>query len=233
MKTRIFYPIVIFLFILSHSCASLEQFSDGRATRFSVHAGVNSGGITENTDMSVVPGAAAPPEAIVDAFSGSTTTGYHIGGRVTQRVRRLELETGLDYMVNHQSFNYIDAGNYYMGQRDLEVTQFMIPVTLNIPVLNLLVPASDLRLRVGYMGQVNRVTTMDMGILPGYSIHDWSGGLTLGITAYPFHFNNGSQLGFYLDAYRGGQVYEDFYNQPSFEMPGSSFGKLGITYKFR
>jgi hypothetical protein len=40
-------------------------------------------------------------------------------------------------------------------------------------------------------------------------------------------------LGLYLDAYRGGQIYEDFYNLSSFEMPGSSFYKLGVIYQLR
>ena len=136
-------------------------------------------------------------------------------------------------MYNLQSFNYIDAGNFYIGQRNLDVSQLMIPVTLNLPLLHSILPSSDLRFKIGGLGQLNLVTLTDMGILPEYSINGWSGGLTAGLSAYPVHFGNGSQLGFYIDVYRGSQIYADYYNQASFEMPGSSFVKLGLTYKFR
>lgn len=233
MKTNIL-PFVTILFVLvAGSCAPVTQIETGHKTRVSLYAGANKGGITENTDMSVVPDAVAPPEAIVDAFTGATSTGYNAGVHVSRKIRRLEIETGVDYMYNYQSFNYIDAGNFYMGQRDLDVSQFMVPVTLNIPFMNFLLPSSGLMIKLGYVGQLNLVTVQDMGILPDYSLRRSTGGLTLGITAYPFRFHDGSRLGFYLDAYRGSQVYEDFYNLPVYEMPGSSYVKCGITYKFR
>ena len=58
------------------------------------------------------------------------------------------------------------------------------------------------------------------------------GGL-FGISAYPVRFGNGSKLGFYVDAYRGSQIYEDYYNQKVFETPGSNFVKGGIRYRFK
>lgn len=233
MKTSILPTAIILFALIAGACAPLTRFERRSKTSVSFYAGANVGGITENTNMSVVPGAEAPPEAIVDAFTGATHTGVHAGVHVGRRLGRMELETGLDYMYNYQSFNYIDAGNFFMGQRNLDVSQLMIPVTLNIPLLNSLLPTSDMKIRIGYLGQVNLVTIADMGILPEYSVNDWSGGLTAGLAAYPVHFGNGSQLGFYLDAYRGSQIYEDYYNQADFEMPGSSFIKMGITYKFK
>jgi hypothetical protein len=233
MKQNIVHFAAILLLLVAGACAPLSRFESRSKTSISIYAGANVGGITENTDMTVVPGAEAPPEAIVDAFSGATHTGVHAGVHVARRLGRMELETGLDYMYNYQSFNYIDAGNFYIGQRNLDVSQLMIPVTLNIPLLYSLLPSSDLRLKIGYLGQVNLVTVANTGILPDYSVNGWSGGLTAGLAAYPVHFGNGSKLGFYLDAYRGSQIYEDYYNQAGFEMPGSSFIKMGITYKFK
>jgi hypothetical protein len=233
MKQKIFQLATILLLLAAGSCAPLSEFGSRSKTTLSIHAGANVGGITENTDMSVVPGAMAPPEAIVDAFTGATHTGIHAGMHVSRSLGRLELETGLDYMYNYQSFNYIDAGNFYMGQRNLDVSQLMIPVTVNLPLLNSILPSSDLRFKIGGLGQLNLVTVADMGILPEYTINGWSGGLTAGLSAYPVHFGNGSQLGFYIDVYRGSQIYEDLYNQADYEMPGSSYLKMGLTYKFR
>lgn len=232
MKTNIISFTITLVLLLATACAPLSEFESRSKTTLSICAGANVGGITENTDMSVVPGALAPPEAIVDAFTGATHTGVHAGVHVARRLGRLELESGLDYMYNYQSFNYIDAGNFYIGQRDLDVSQWMIPVTLNIPLLHSPLPAADLWIKVGYLGQVNRLKVADTGILPDYSLSGWSGGLTAGVSAFPVHFGNGSRLGIYLDVYRGSQIYEDYYNQPEFEMPGSSFVKTGLTYKF-
>lgn len=58
------------------------------------------------------------------------------------------------------------------------------------------------------------------------------GGL-FGISAYPVRFGNGSKLGFYVDAYRGSQIYEDYYNQKVFETPGSNFVKGGIRCRLK
>ncbi len=233
MDTKIRINLLILITLFAGACAPLSEFESRRKTTVSIYAGANVGGITENTDMSLVPDAVAPPEAIVDVFTGATRTGAHAGVHVARRFGRLELETGLDFMYNYQSLNYIDAGNFYIGQRTLDVSQVMIPATLNLQLFNSLLPTSDLRFKIGYLGQVNMVKVADFGVLPEYSIHGWSNGLTAGFSAYPVHFGNGSNLGLYMDVYRGSQIYEDYYNQAEFEMPGSSFVKMGITLKFK
>ena len=85
-----------------------------------------------------------------------------------------------------------------------------------------------------YLGdeEGNDVLLPNKYILPEYEINKWSNGALFGISAYPVKFSNGSKLGFYLDAYRGSQIYEDYYNLKSFEMPGSSFIKYGVRYRF-
>ncbi|TVQ19555.1 MAG: hypothetical protein EA361_00665 [Bacteroidetes bacterium] len=64
-----------------------------------------------------------------------------------------------------------------------------------------------------------------------YTMNRWSNGGTLGISAYPVMFNNGSKLGFYFDAYRGSRIYTDFFNQKEFDIPASGFMKFGLSYK--
>jgi hypothetical protein len=65
-----------FLLIIS-ACAVTDNNHQG--VKFSFQAGANKGGITENTDMTGVPGAEVPPEATEDAFSGGTHTGINAG----------------------------------------------------------------------------------------------------------------------------------------------------------
>jgi len=218
--------------VLFDSCSVSNQPSSEKKIRISLLAGSNIGGITENTDMTVVPGAEAPPEATVDAFSGATHTGINIGIHVNKPLKYNQLESGIDYMFNQQTFNYIDAGNRYIGVRELKVSQIMFPFTYNIVLFRKLLPNASIQLKIGYLGQLNFISGSSTGILPDYSINRWSNGATFGISAFPVQFNNGSKLGFYIDGYRGTQVYEDFYNQTSFEMPGSSFVKFGIKYQF-
>ena len=212
-----------------NSCSTSQQTNTDRSLQFSIQAGANKGGITENTDMTVVPGA----ETTVDAFSGATNYGINTGIHVTKPLKYNKVESGIDYMYNLQTFTYNDAANNYSGIRELKVSQIMIPLTYNFVLFRNLLPEADIQLKLGYAGQLNFVSESGTGTLPDYSIKPWSNGATFGISAFPVQLKNGSKLGFYFDAYRGTQVYEDFYNQKSFEMPGSSFMKFGFKYQLR
>jgi hypothetical protein len=215
-----------------NSCSTSQQTNTGRSLKFSILAGANKGGITENTDMTVVPCAEAPPEATVDAFSGATYTGINVALHVNKPLKYNQIESGIDFMFNQQTFNYIDAGNKYIGVRDLNVSQIMIPLTYNFVLFRKLLPHTGIQLKFGYLVQLNFISGSSTGILPDYSINRWSNGATFGISAVPFQFKGGRKLGVYFDAYRGTQIYKDFYNQTSFEMPGSSFMKFGLKYQF-
>lgn len=214
------------------SCSVQKKAITGNRFRFSIQAGSNIGGITENTDMSVVPGVQVPPEAIVDAFSGATHPGFNAGVHISRKMKMNHLETGLDYMYNHQTFNYIDAGNKYTGVRELHVSQLILPFTYNMVLFGKLFPEADMQLKAGLICQLNFVSGKGVGILPDYSANPLSAGPILGFALYPLSFENGNKIGIYIDFYRGSQIYKDFYNQPDFEMPGSSFAKFGLTYKF-
>ena len=181
--------------------------------------------------MSMVPGVKVPAEATVDAFSGATQTGFNASVHINHRLKNNQVETGLDYMYNHQTFNYIDAGNKYIGVRELHVSQFMIPLTYNFSLFSKKFQNAEIQLKVGLLGQLNAVSGKGIGILPDYSVIPFSAGPTLGFSFLPFYFRNGDKFGIYCDIYRGSQIYKDFYNQPKFEMPGSSFIKFGFKYQ--
>jgi hypothetical protein len=222
-----FFGIIFLIGI--NSCSTSQQTNTDRNLKFSIQAGANKGGITENTDMAVVPGA----ETNVDAFTGATNTGINAGVHFNKPLKYNQVEAGIDYMYGSQTFTYKDAVNNYSGKRELKVSQIMIPLTYNFVLFRRLAPEADIQLKLGYTGQLNFVSESGTGTLPDYSINQWSNGATLGISAFPVQFNNGSKLGFYFDAYRGTQVYKDFYNQTSFEMPGSSFMKFGLKYQLK
>jgi hypothetical protein len=229
MKKLILTILASFYLIAINSCSTSRQTNTDRSLKFSIQAGANKGGITENTDMTVVPGA----ETTVDAFSGATNYGINTGIHIAKPLKYNKVESGIDYMYNLQTFTYNDAVNNYSGVRELKVSQIMIPLTYNFVLFRNLLPDADIQLKLGYAGQLNFVSESGTGTLPDYSIKPWSNGATFGISAFPVQFKNGSKLGFYFDAYRGTQVYEDFYNQKSFEMPGSSFMKFGLKYQLR
>ena len=227
-KTAITILMSLCLFAIN-SCSTSRQTNTDRSLKFSIQAGTNKGGITENTDMTVVAGA----ETTVDAFSGATNYGINTGIHISKPLKYNKVEGGIDYMYNLQTFTYNDATNNYSGVRELKVSQIMIPLTYNFFLFRNLLPEADIQLKLGYAGQLNFVSESGTGTLPDYSVKPWSNGATFGISAFPVQFKNGSKLGFYFDAYRGTQVYEDFYNQKSFEMPGSSFMKFGFKYQLR
>lgn len=225
-NSKLFLKLICSLFVL-FSCSVTERIEKG--VKYSIQAGMNHGGIIENTDLAVVPNI----ENEVDAFSGATSMGANTGVHVNIPLKRNEIETGLDYMYNSQSFKYADAGNSFSGTRDLSVSQVLVPLTYNFVLLKRLLPDSELQFHLGYVGQLNFISVSGSGKLPNYNINTWSNGATIGFSAYPFLFKNGHKLGFYLDVYRGSRFYEDYYNQKSFDMPGSSYFKFGLKYRFK
>ena len=227
MKTIKIKLLSVMLVCLTISCSTMEKVPTEKKSSLSFQMGSNMGGITENTDMSVVPGVKVPAEATVDAFSGATHPGFNAGVHIARSLKKNQVETGLDYMYNYQKLNYIDAGNKYIGVRELHVSQFMVPLTYNFAF-----PKAGLQIKAGFLGQFNLITGKGTGILPDYSVIPFSGGPTCGVSFLPFHFCNGDKLGIYFDIYRGSQIYKDFYNQQEFEMPGSSFVKFGLKYHF-
>jgi hypothetical protein len=230
MDTRYILFFGVLIFLLIGSCTATDKAQ--RAYKVSVQAGLNKGGIVENTDLTVVPNA-KPKAGKPDAYSGATSMGGNIGIHVNKPLAYGEIESGLDYMYNNQTFTYTDQGNMYNGIRKLSVNQVMIPLTYNFDFFKRSLPYAEIQLKIGYLGQLNFVSENGTGILPEYSINHWSNGVVFGISAYPFRFANGSKLGFYVDAYRGTQIYKDYYNRESFEMPGSSFIKGGLRYRIK
>jgi hypothetical protein len=230
---KTYYKIIILLIsaLLLTKCSVTPK--NQRSLKYSVQAGINNGGITENTDLSVVPNVNTNVDNQVDAYSGATRTGMNIGLHLNKPLKYGEIESGLDYMFNSQTFFYADNENLYNGNRKLSVSQFIVPFTYNFILFKKLFPSSDIQLKLGYLAQINIVSIEETGILPNYTTNHFSNGAVFGISAYPIKFKNGYKLGFYADAYRGSQFYEDFYNQKSFEEPGSSFIKVGLRFQFK
>lgn len=222
MKNKFYMLPAILTFLFFASCVVTKDL------KYSVQGGINKGGIIENTDLSILPG--EPVD--VDAFTGATQTGFNAGMRATKTLGRTQLESGIDYMLNNQSFNYNDPVNDFNGKRDLAVSQFIVPLTWNILFLKNSLPRQELKLKIGVAGQYNILSVNDNGKLPDYSVNPLSAGATLGIAVYPVQLSSGSKIGVFAEGYRGTRIYEDFYNQQGFEMPGSSFAKFGISFQF-
>jgi hypothetical protein len=83
MKKLILTILASFYLIAINSCSTSRQTNTDRSLKFSIQAGANKGGITENTDMTVVPGA----ETTVDAFSGATKTGINVGFHINKPLK--------------------------------------------------------------------------------------------------------------------------------------------------
>ena len=219
--------IVILFFITG--CASQQGTYDNKqwSPIYRLQLGANKGGIVENTDMEVVDNAG------VDAFTGATRRGVNASGKVMLPVRNNFVETGIDLMHNSQTFAYNDPANDFSGERKLGVTQIMVPLTYSIGILRQNHPEGLFQIKLGYAAQYNLFAVSDgHGKMPGYSTNSFTNGVTLGLSTTPFRLNNGRKLGFFVDGYRGTRAYEDFYNQPGFEIPGTAFIKYGIIFQF-
>lgn len=197
------------------------------APKYQIEVGANKGGIVENTDFTQLA------EVIPDAFSGATKTGGNIGIHTFLPLRHNAVQLGLVYMYNQQTFTYSDAKNNHFGERKLDVSQVMLPSTFNIGLFRKSNPQGLFQLKFGHVLQYNLAgITNNTDLLPNYSYNRWSNGITFGISTIPFSLKNGMKLGAYVNIYRGSQIFTDFYNQPRFEMPGSSFLSYGVVMQF-
>jgi hypothetical protein len=201
---------------------------DGKTNpTFRAHIGVGSGGITENTDMTVIDNAA------VDAFSGATKKGVHAGGRVILPLKRNAVESGLDFSFGNQSFTYLDGVHGYVGKRTLDVAQLSVPLMYSLGFLKKNAPLGIFQIKAGVLGQMNLIGVTDTwGTLPEYKISPFSVGAIFGVSVTPIRLKNNARIGFYLEGYRGSQAYDDFYNRKEFETPGTSFVRYGIIWQF-
>ena len=228
MRTKILVLISL-TFTLFYGCKTSHQSintENPRKPDYRFQAGINKGGIVENTDLEQIPNTG------VDAFTGATRAGFNAGAHVVLPLWINSLETGIDYMRNNQTFTYNDDFNSYSGTLKAGVSQLMWPLTYNFGVFRKNNANGLLQIKVGHVLQYNLVSMNESGQnLPDYNISKFSNGFTLGFSAVPFRLKNGAGAGFYLDLYRGSQIFEDFYNRKDFDIPGSSYLKAGILYQ--
>lgn len=227
-KSLSFINIILVLLVMG--CAATTTITDHNkkwAPVYRIQAGINHGGIVENTDLTQIS------NTKVDAYTGATKPGINAGAHAVLPVGNNAVETGVDYMYNKQTFTYHDDENNFSGSRKVGTSQIMLPVTYNIGLFRKSRRDGLFQIRLGYVFQYNLISISDNGSkLPECSYNKFSNGFTLGVSSTPFKLNNGSDLGFFIDVYKGSQIYRDFYNQSSFEMPSSSYIKAGIIYQF-
>ena len=218
--------IIGFSILLLMGCTS-TKLCEPWHPYYRIQAGLNKGGITENTDFTKTT------DIQPDAFTGATKTGFNASSHLVLPLKQNSVETGVDFMHNNQTFTFKDSNNGYNGSRKVGTSQFMIPITYNFNLLKKKNPLGSLQLKVGYLMQFNLFSVTDNGApLTDYSTNGFSNGISVGLSVTPFKMSNGDRLGFYLDGYRGSKIYSDFYNRSMYKMPGSSFMKFGIIYQF-
>lgn len=228
MKTN--YISVLLSLLLSGCAITKDGVTEKQTnkTKILVQAGITHGGIVENTDMKKIPGTE------VDAFSGATKAGINAGVHAKIPIGSNAAETGIDYMLYNQEFTYNDGVNNYNGSKQIFTSQVAVPLTFNFSLLKRNHADKEFQFKIGYLANINFLSySNEKGTLPEYSDTPFAHGFTLGLSTTPVLFENGNKLGLFLDMYRGSQIYEDFYNQESFEMPGSSFFKIGVAYQFQ
>lgn len=219
----------LLILILLSGCSPINEIKNNQDWKpiYRIQVGIGKGGVTENTDMAVVS------NAEVDAFSGSTKTSFNCGGRIILPMKRNSVETGIDYLHNSQIFVYKDINNNYHGSRNINTSQVMIPLVYNIPLFRKNSPHGLIQVKLGYLAQINFFTISSSGSsLPGYNTKVFSNGLIIGFSSNPIRLRDGRSMGFYLEGYRGSQIYEDFYNKTEYQMPGTSFLKYGVFFEF-
>jgi hypothetical protein len=230
MKINHLVSVIAILTFLA-SCAALRSKNDSPSREKGPHyrllAGINHGGIVENTNMDEIE------NAPTDAVTGATKAGGHLGFHILFPLGKNKLETGADLQLSNQSLKYDDAVYNYQGERTIRLTQVIVPLTYNFGFFRNKNPAGLLHLKLGLAGLLNFSDISESkGRFPDCETSPFAGGMTLGIDLLPFSFKNEAKMGFYMDLYRGTQIYKDLYNKSEFEMKGTSFARGGVLYQF-
>lgn len=179
------------ILILIAGCASVKP-------TYNVQAGGSWGGIIEDTE--------------IDAVTGATKMGISLGVHPNINIGRRLVETGLDFLTYNQSWTYLDAGENYDGNRDLNYGEVRVPLTYNFQLFRDKNDEGLIQIKLGLSaGYILYHKFSDSGTVPDYTLDNFSIGPSFGISTIPIKLNEKLQLGFYLDALRGSKVYKDQY----------------------
>lgn len=206
------------------SCAGSKDINE--TAKLKIHAGINHGGIIENTDLSLID------NAPVDAYSGATSVGFSAGARYSFPLGKHGIQSGLDVLGNRNSISYSDDMNGYEGSRELFTTQVRIPLQYSFHLIKNDQGNPLIKLNLGLSGGLVFCSEIKSeGTLPEYDVKHFSLGPALGFEIHPLQLNNGSSLGFSFELSRSfQQIYTDFYQQG--DMPGLSYLRVGLIYGF-
>lgn len=215
---------ILIICITCLSCAGSLGLNE--QANLKVHAGVNYGGIIENTDLSAVD------NVPVDAYSGATSLGFSMGARYSYPLKKHGIQTGLDLLGNKNAFTYSDDINGYDGSRDLFTTQLRIPLLFSLHLIKDDLGSPLIKLNMGLSGGLVFCSeTRAEGNIPSYEVNNFSLGPALGFEIHPLELKNKASLGFSFELSRSFQeTYVDFYQQG--DMPGASYLRLGLIYGF-
>ena len=192
--------------------------------RKSIEVGVVHGGIVENTDMTLIP-ASAP-----DAFSGATSPGFSASLHYERLIKRNYLVTGIDYMMNNQTFTYNDPANRYFGTRDIRVSQFRIPFQFQIGIFRGIMPEGMLKVRAGLSAGYTHFKISNSGFLPEtITTYPFSLGPAIGGSFTPWRAANGASISISGEMWRSfSPGFSDIYNVGA--QRGMSYGKIGFVF---
>ena len=219
---------VLFFAILSCSMTKNSLVRDNgnpeKHSNISILAGAASGGLVENKEMSGIDGVSN-----VDAITGATKTFFNGGIHSEIDIKGHKIETGLDYIGFDQSVEYKMPSLSVNGKRDVQFHQMRLPIMYNFHFFKDSQNYSRLILKAGLsMGYTFSKSVFDFGNIPDYKFTNWDYGPTLGVSVFPLQLKQNYRIGFYLDLYRGSQIYEDIYHKAE-GIGGQSFMKFGVV----
>jgi hypothetical protein len=196
---------------------------------FAVLAGGSFGGIVVNDNKQGVNGVSD-----VDAISGASKIAYNAGFHSVLKGHGRTMEIGIDYIKLENSIEYDMPSLSVNGTRTFETHQIRLPITYNFEFLKNDLKQPKFVLKVGaspgYIISKKITDSEDSENMPDYEFSDWDVCGKIGLSYYPFDFNQYYRIGLYLDAYRGFKTYDDIYHEAAY-LGGNAFLKFGVIYK--
>jgi hypothetical protein len=196
---------------------NIQSSLNSPASAISIYGGTNWGGIVENRN--------------IDGITGATKLKYSGAAYYQFELENHQIETGLEYVSFDQQISYQDPLNSISGGRNISFSQIRIPFTYHFPFFSDIRGIPLLTFKAGIsIGYLINKNVVDVGSLPQYKLNKTDIGFAAGLAFQPLKIGRNGRIGFFLDAYRGNQVYEDIYHKSGQAGNGSAL-KFGIFLK--
>lgn len=195
--------------------------------KYSFLLGINGGGMVENSELKGLKGATG-----ADAITGATKLQITVGVHRNFKILGQWFETGFDFLDFDHSIDYNLPSFHRHGSIRFSFQQIRLPIRYKLQIYNNQYTEKNVTVNFGLsFGYSLFKEEHSTGNMPHYSIRQTDWGPSLGLVIFPFSSTYLKNGGFFVDAYRGSQIFDDPFHKAS-GVGNNSYLKFGFIARY-